>query len=544
MVTRTWQTPITTDVVVVGAGPVGMTAAALLAARGVGVTVLERNASTSDEPKAISIDDEALRTFQAAGLGTRLERIIVPGTGTRYYDAAGRAVFQARSGWPYRLGHPFKNPFAQPDLERELAEHLRGRAEVTLRMSTDVVSLDQDSAGVTLATADGETFRARYVLGCDGGRSTVREQSGVRMSGRSFDDVWLVVDVLGDPHDERYGMHHGDPARPTVIVPGRGGRCRYEFLLHEGEGEAGARPPFELIARLLRPHRRITADQVERCVAYKFHALVAERFAHGRVFLLGDAAHMMPPFAGQGLNSGIRDAANLTWKIADVLAGRLDGTALATYDTERRPHSRATVALSVRLGRIVMTTDARLAERRDRVVERILREPEGRAYFEEMRYRPALRYLDGLVVPAPANGPAAGVPFGQPRVYDTGTGRTRMFDDVLGSGWALLGVDVPAAVLAGAAAQIWPLEPVVALVPGGDRLPRETGGVRVLVDLDGAVDREAEPYLGRVVLLRPDRVVAATWSAAEVSAGGPGAGLAALHATAREPAGAPLPAAG
>lgn len=534
---RNWQGPTATDVVIVGAGPVGMTAAALLAARGVAVTVLERNPSTSDEPKAISIDDEALRTFQAAGLAPRLARIIVPGTGTRYYDAAGRAAFQARSGWPYRLGHPFKNPFAQPDLERELADHLRGCSSVDLQMATEVAGVAQDGAGVTVTTVAGEQFRARYLLGCDGGRSPVREQLGIAMEGRSFDEVWLVADVLGDPHDERYGMHHGDPERPTVIVPGRDGRCRYEFLLRGGEGAAGDRPPFELLARLLRPHRRITPEQVERCVAYKFHALVAERFALGRAFLLGDAAHMMPPFAGQGLNSGIRDAANLTWKIADVLAGRLHAAALDSYDAERRPHSRATVALSVRLGRVVMTTDRRLAERRDRVIEKILREPAGRAYLEEMRYRPVQHYRAGLVVPAPDTG----VPFGQPRVHNTATAHTQMLDDVLSAGWALLGVDVPPAVVAEAAAQAAPLDVVAVDVPGGDRLPRDTAGLRVFLDLDGGLDREVAAFRGRVVLLRPDRFVAATWSPAAVAAGAVRADLSeALHCTAR----ASLPVAG
>lgn len=508
-----------TDVVVVGAGPVGMTAAALLAARDVSVAVVERNPTTSDAPKAISIDDEALRTFQTAGLAARLERIIVPGTGTRYYDARGRAVFQARSGWPYRLGHPFKNPFAQPDLERELADHLRGCPAVTLRMGTEVASIRQDAEGVTVGTRSGEVVRARYLLGCDGGRSTVREQLGVGMTGRSFDDVWLVADVLGDPHDERYGMHHGDPDRPTVIVPGLDGRCRYEFLLRPGEGEAGDPPPFALVARLLQPYRRITPDQVERCVAYTFHALVADGFAIGRAFLLGDAAHMMPPFAGQGLNSGIRDAANLTWKIADVLAGRLDAAAPASYDAERRPHSAATVRLSVRLGRIVMTTDRRLAERRDRTVERILATPEGRVHLEEMRYRPVQRYDDGLVTATEPDGPTVGLPFGQPRVHDTGTARTRMLDDVLGAGWALLGVDVPAPTLLDAAAQVAALDPVVAHVPGDDRLPRGTDALRVLVDLDGGLDRETAPYRGRVVLLRPDRVVAAAWRPEAVAAG-------------------------
>ncbi|GAA4782957.1 bifunctional 3-(3-hydroxy-phenyl)propionate/3-hydroxycinnamic acid hydroxylase [Actinomycetospora chlora] len=535
----------TTDVVVVGAGPVGMTAAALLAARGVSVTVLERNATTSDAPKAISIDDEALRTFQAAGLAARLERIVVPGTGTRYLDAAGRAAFTARSAWPFRLGHPFKNPFAQPDLERELAEHLREAPPVALRLGTEVLAIAQDADGVEVTTSRGDTVRARYLLACDGGRSTVREQLGIRMAGRSFDEVWLVADVLEDPHDERYGTHHGDPARPTVVVPGRHGRCRYEFLLHPGEGEAGAPPPFALLARLLRPHRRITPEQVERCVAYRFHALVAERFASGRAFLLGDAAHMMPPFAGQGLNSGIRDAANLCWKIADVLAGRLDEAALDTYETERRRHAQDTVRLSVRLGRIVMTTDRRLAERRDRVVARLLGTPEGRAHLEEMRYRPVQHHRAGLVAPGADDGPATGVVLGQPRVHDTATGRTTMLDDVLGPGWALLGVDVPASALDAAAAACASLDPVVAHVPADDRLPRATEARRVLVDLDGGLDREAAPYRGRVVLLRPDRFVAAAWSAQDVAAGRPGRDLAtALHLAAHDETPTPLAVAG
>ncbi|WP_103338498.1 bifunctional 3-(3-hydroxy-phenyl)propionate/3-hydroxycinnamic acid hydroxylase [Amycolatopsis sp. CA-126428] len=519
MVTRT-------EVVVVGAGPVGMTAAALLAGQGVSVLVLERNPATSDEPKAISIDDEALRTFQAAGLAASLDRIIVPGTGTRYYDAAGRALFHARPARPYRLGHPSKNPFAQPELERVLADHLRDCPTATLRMSTEVAGIAQDADGVSLTTTAGEVVRARYLLGCDGGRSTVREQLGVPMAGHSFDDVWLVADVLGDAHDERYGMHYGDPGRPTVIVPGRDGRCRYEFLLRPAEGEAGTSPPFALLERLLRPHRRIGPEQVERLVAYRFHALVAEGFAIGRVFLLGDAAHMMPPFAGQGLNSGIRDAANLTWKIADVLGGRLDPAALNSYDAERRPHAEATVRFSVRLGRVVMTTDPRLAERRDRMVERIVQDPLGRSHLEEMRYRPVAHYADGMVVA----GEGTGVPFGQPRVHDTATAGARMLDDVLGRGWALLGMDVPVATLLDAAEQVAGLEPVVALVPGDDRLPRAATELRMLVDLDSGLEREITPYRGRVVLLRPDRFVAAAWTAVAVAAG-LAADLSALHLT-------------
>ncbi|WP_326565252.1 FAD-dependent oxidoreductase [Amycolatopsis rhabdoformis] len=512
----------TVDVAVIGAGPVGMTAAALLAARGLRVAVVERNASTSDEPKAISIDDEAIRVYATAGLAERIQRIIVPGTGTRYYGSDGAPLFQAGAEIPFRLGFPFKNPFAQPELERELFEHLKSRVDVHL--GTELEAFEEHATGVTLRCGNGLRLDARYLLGCDGGRSTVRELLGIGMTGRSHDDVWLVADVLGDSHTERYGMHHGDPARPHVIVPGREGRCRYEFYLYPGEGEAGVTPPFELIRKLLEPLRPITPDEVERAVSYRFNAVVADTWRVGRAFLLGDAAHMMPPFAGQGLNSGIRDAANLTWKIADVLAGRLTPDALDSYERERRPHVEETVRLSERLGRIVMTTDRRYAERRDALVRSALGTPEGRSYFEHMRYRPVQRYRAGLVTPG-----ETGRPIGQPRVFDTGAHRTRLLDEVLGTGWALLSV--------GATEDLEEtrflretLAPLRAYVTVDEHLPVSRSDGPYLVDVDGSLDREFQDWHGRMLLVRPDRFVAAAWRPGELP------DLSALGLPWREPA--------
>jgi 3-(3-hydroxy-phenyl)propionate hydroxylase len=498
------------EVVVCGAGPVGLTAAALLGARGVSVAVLEQHATTSDEPKAISIDDEALRGFQQAGIVEQVLPVVLPGTGTRYYDSDGQELFHARGPEPLRLGYAFKNPFAQPDLERVLAGVLWGMANMVLSFDTRVVGFDQrpDHIGVRALTPDGETtVEAAYVLGCDGGRSATRLLQGVEMTGRSYDDVWLVVDTLEDPHTERFAMHHGEPGRPHVIVPGRDGRCRYEFRLFAGEGTAQEPPSFALIERLVSRYRPISPAQVERAVNYRFNAVVADEWMIGRSFLLGDAAHMMPPFAGQGLNSGIRDAINLTWKIADVLAGRLDPGVLASYQRERLPHAQATVRMSERLGRWMMTTEPGLARVRDAAVTGALATPAGRGYLEQMRYRPAQRYTDGLVVPD-GSGPS-GVAIGQPLVFDATDHRIRRLDEVLGAGWALLGVGVGEACWAATEPVATALAATCVEIGPDEHLPRTTR--RLLLDVDGALGREFAPYRESFVLLRPDRVVAASW---------------------------------
>ena len=499
------------DVVVIGAGPVGVTAAVLLAADGVDVLVVERRAGPSDEPKAISLDDESLRTYQRAGVEAEILRVIVPGTGTAYYDSDDRLLFHGRAEIPARLGYPFKNPFAQPDLERVLTSLVDGSPTAEVRFGTTVEGLDQDDTAVRvrLAGPDGSSIvRSRYVLAADGGRSTVRSLLGTTMTGRGHDEVWLVVDAVGDTRTERYGMHHGDPRRPHVVVPGRAGRCRYEFFLSPGEAEPGDAVPFALIERLLAPYRTIAPTQVERAVAYRFHGLSADRWREGRVFLLGDAAHMMPPFAGQGLNSGIRDAANLSWKIAAAVEGRGSEPLLDSYEAERKPHADAVIRSSERLGRIVMTRSARLAASRDAAIRRALATPTGRAYLEGMQYRPAARLRTG-VVGAPRAHPLVGTLIGQPTVFSTATHRMELLDRVTGAGWSLLGVGVPADGWAFAPSALPVLRPRLVSVPLDDTLEPVADDVVSAVDVDTRLYSELESARGHFVLLRPDRFVAA-----------------------------------
>ncbi|GAA2130609.1 bifunctional 3-(3-hydroxy-phenyl)propionate/3-hydroxycinnamic acid hydroxylase [Actinomadura napierensis] len=513
-------------VLVVGGGPVGLTVANLLSAGGVPVTLVERNPATSDEAKAISLDDESLRTLQQAGLADAVLDIVVPGTGTRYYDRKGRPLFHARGPQPYRHGFPFKNQFAQPELERVLLDALKSRPEADVQFSTELVALHDRGTGSGVCVAElraagqpgaaTETRRFSWVLGCDGGRSTVRELLGIAMTGTSHHQVWLVADTIGDHHDERYGMHHGRPARPTVIVPGRGGRCRYEFLLNPGEGQKGP-ADFATIRRLLAPYRDLTAEQIERSTNYTFNAVVADQWRDGRCLLLGDAAHMMPPFAGQGLNSGVRDAANVAWKINEVWHGRAPARLLDTYEQERRPHATAMVRYSERLGEVVMTTGKGRALLRDVVVRTLLATPPGRRYLTQMRFRPAARHQRGYVFDTH---PLTGTLLPQPRVLQSPRLRPVMLDDVLGSGFAVLGVAVPAAAWEAFEAPGWsrlaaPIRRIDVVMD--DRLPRAEDGRQAIADADGALQRALHTARNRFVLVKPDRYVAAVMDPLGVS---------------------------
>jgi 3-(3-hydroxy-phenyl)propionate hydroxylase len=510
-------------VLVIGAGPTGLITAGLLARAGLDVDVVERNPGPSSEAKAISIDDESLRVIQHAGLLAGLAPALVPGTGTKYFGARGQELTYARGGVPLRLGHAFKSPCSQPDLERALVDALHGDRRVHLQFGVTATALSQTDSDVTVSLASAHGSRSvdfEYVVGADGGQSTVRRLLSIEAAGRSFPDTWLVVDTVGDNHRQRYGMHHGSPERPCVIIPGKAGRCRYEFRLKPGEARPGERPDPDLVGRLVGAYRDVVADDIERVTVYRFHARVASRWRLGRILLAGDAAHMMPPFAGQGLNSGIRDADNLAWKVATVLHGRSRPDLLDTYERERRPHAEAMVKLSYRLGRIVMTTDRRVAWTRDTAIGAAVHFPPAARWLREMRFRPAARHVRGFTLPVRA-GPVAlraipGVMIPQPRCYRP-DGSLAMLDDVLGPGFALVGVACGEADWkAVAVAELAALGCRRVDVALDDMLPEDSDGIAGIADADGGLAQWCEPLRGRFALIRPDRYVAAAFPGAEV----------------------------
>lgn len=345
----------TVDVVIVGGGPVGVSMSLFCARRGLRSVVLERATAIHDLPRAIVMDDEVQRALWLHGAADGLDTVTSPLPGAEFVDADGRRIIgiELPEGIEFPLSFAPAVRYYQPDLEIFLRDHAR-RAGAELRLGVEVRSVDQDAGGVTAMLDDGTVVRGRWLVAADGGSSPIRKALGIEFVDQGFDQDWLVVDVRlhegAGAHLSPFVQQWCDPQRPATFVPGHGPYRRWEFQIQPGE-ERAEMPGrvWELLAPWIGPDE---CDLV-RAVVYRFHATVAATLRAGRVFLAGDAAHQMPPFLGQGLCTGLRDVANLAWKLAMVTEGRAGDSLLDTYDTERRPHAAGVVAHAVDSGRLI-----------------------------------------------------------------------------------------------------------------------------------------------------------------------------------------------
>jgi 3-(3-hydroxy-phenyl)propionate hydroxylase len=351
-------------VIVVGAGPVGCTAALLLADYGVPVTLLERHTEPHPLPRAVHLDDEVARILGRVGVSDEFLARSRSCSGLRLLDAGHRVMAEFRREHETGVnGFPQANMFHQPDLEQLLLARVGQHPLIDFRRGVTVIGLNSAPGLIerepVLVQARGEAgqaaeFPGRFVLGCDGANSTIREQLRISMEDLGFTERWLVVDIrAARPLDTWDGVEQVcDPARAATFMHVTGDRYRWEFQLRDSEQEADLITP-PALGRLLQPwtgRADLAGLDIIRSATYTFRARLASRFQAGRVFLLGDAAHLTPPFIGQGLAAGLRDADNLAWKIAYALAGRAGDDLLASYEAERRPHARAMVKKAVLVG--------------------------------------------------------------------------------------------------------------------------------------------------------------------------------------------------
>ncbi|TCM50638.1 bifunctional 3-(3-hydroxy-phenyl)propionate/3-hydroxycinnamic acid hydroxylase [Kribbella sp. VKM Ac-2568] len=356
-------------VVIVGAGPVGLAAATLLGQYGVDCLVLDRWDGVYPQPRAVHLDDETYRILARLGIAKQFAAVSRPTRGLRLIDRNHRvfAVFDRADDYR-RHGHPKANMFDQPALEHLMRTNLKDQTTVSLRGDVEVTDVAQDGRSrvrvdfTDRLTGEHESVLATYVLGCDGANSVVRTAIGSTMEDLKFEQRWLVVDVAGTVElDQWEGVHQVcDHERAATYMRISDARYRWEFRLLAGETAAdfdsiGALEP------LIGPWvEGIAGDQLElvRVAEYTFRAQLADRWRHGNVFLLGDAAHLTPPFIGQGLCAGLRDSMNLSWKIAGVLSRDLPESMLDTYEVERKPHARALIQLAKLIG-VSMTQGGR-----------------------------------------------------------------------------------------------------------------------------------------------------------------------------------------
>jgi 3-(3-hydroxy-phenyl)propionate hydroxylase len=466
------------DVLIVGLGPVGAVLAGLLRQAGLSVIAVDRETAPYAKPRAATFDDEVMRIFQSLGIAAELERICRVPARLEFVSARGEVLMDfpvqdasTISGW--RKNYLLHQPNVEKSLRRRLAE-----LGVDIRLGVRFESAVQDASGVTtqLRGPAGETvLRAKFLIGCDGASSLVRAAIGASLHNYDFEEPWLVVDVLCETPDllpDRV-MQICDPRRPATYLRMTGHRYRWEFMMLDGETETQMTDA-DFIKSLLAPWVDAAQLTIERAVVYRFHALVAQSWRRENILIAGDAGHQMPPFAGQGMCAGIRDAQNLAWKLAAVVSGAAASDLLESYQAEREPHVRHIIETVIAMGNIICLRDAQAAAARDAGM---------------LAQRAAGAQPVSMEWPDLGNGcftasAAAGSLF--PQIFAEGAG----MDDAFGAGWWLIG-----GALSGVA------------TPGIRTIPLDSN---LAHDFAPALRAWLSKHEAPAVLVRPDRFVFGT----------------------------------
>ncbi|KUO23036.1 bifunctional 3-(3-hydroxy-phenyl)propionate/3-hydroxycinnamic acid hydroxylase MhpA [Streptomyces dysideae] len=500
------------DILVVGYGPVGQLLALLLADRGRTVTVVERWPQAYPMPRAVAFDGEGARTLSAAGIGGLVGRIGESSGEYLWQNADGQVLLHIDGSERKLAGWPESTSMYQPALEAEMEARGARHANITVHRGHQVVRIVEDAAPdgtveVTAVGPDGDerTLTASWVVGCDGANSFVRQAIGTELSDLGFSHDWLVCDIVH--HDERTfrpnNLQICDPARPRTSVSAGPGHRRYEFMRVAGETVEELNTP-ESCWRLLE-HFDVSPENstLRRHHVYSFRAGSAERWHLGRLVIAGDAAHVMPPFAGQGMSSGFRDAGALAWRLDALLAGRAGPEVLDHYEEERRTHVRHAITMSVNLGRIICQTDPKAGADRDLVMKAAAER--ATAAGTAPPQRSPLQPLTKGFLHRTANGrPAKPAGALSPQARVAQGSRTGLFDEIVGLGFVLLTTEDPETLLT---------EPdrsflatlgtrIVRILPSGTDPARTVPGE--VVDLDDVYVPFLTTAAATTALVRPD----------------------------------------
>jgi len=425
------------DVIISGTGPVGMTMAILLAKSNLQVLIIDKREKLYDFPRAVAVDDESMRIWQSCGID--IEKNVLVGkerdTVLKYLSADNKELFSIKQG-KEEYGYPKGIAILQNEIENTLLEKLKKYDNVQVMFDHELIDFKQEKNHVFAEVLNLEKikiFKAKYLIGCDGGRSFVRKKLGFKMKGFTYKRPWLVVDLIENRDKIEAGEIWCDYDRTIMTLPLPKNHRRFEIILHEGESEEEVLKDKNL-KDLIATRKDIDIKSIKRKFTYVFNARMATSYSKGRVFLAGDAAHVTPPFAGQGLTSGLRDVANLSWKLVKVINDEIDDSLLKTYEIERRPHQKKMIKLAVNMGKIMIPRSRTYSKISSYLLRTLFSNPKiaAKIQIRGMKIQPIYKNIKCFI----EKGNLAGRYFPQPI-----TSNNFKFDEILGEGFTVLTIN-------------------------------------------------------------------------------------------------------